>query len=257
MPTANLNGTELHYRDAGTGTSAVLLLHAFPLHSGMWAAPDRRAREAAPRASRPTTAGSARAARRPRPSTLELLAEDVRALLAHLRHRAGGRGRALDGRLPRVRALPAGARASSAASRSATRRRPPTPTRARPAARSSRRPRSRRGSRWVADEMVPKLLKADPDPAVVKEVRALIQPTARRPASPRRSAGWRGGPTRRRRSRQITCPTLVDRGRGGHAHAAGRVAEDGDGGEGREAREDPAAPATSRTSRTPRRSTAR
>src|SRR5690349_21825635 len=37
MPIVHLNGTDLHYRDAGDQTAnAVVLLHAFPLHSGMW-----------------------------------------------------------------------------------------------------------------------------------------------------------------------------------------------------------------------------
>lgn len=37
MPFADVNGTRLHYLDVGTGEPALVLLHAFPLHSGMWA----------------------------------------------------------------------------------------------------------------------------------------------------------------------------------------------------------------------------
>src|SRR5205085_8572724 len=29
-------GTSLHFREAGSGDRVVLLLHAFPLHAGMW-----------------------------------------------------------------------------------------------------------------------------------------------------------------------------------------------------------------------------
>ncbi|MDP8988252.1 MAG: alpha/beta hydrolase [Actinomycetota bacterium] len=36
MPTATLDGTTLHYLDEGSGHPAVVLLHAFPLHAGMW-----------------------------------------------------------------------------------------------------------------------------------------------------------------------------------------------------------------------------
>ena len=37
MPFAEVDGVRLHYLDAGQGEPALVLLHAFPLHSGMWA----------------------------------------------------------------------------------------------------------------------------------------------------------------------------------------------------------------------------
>jgi pimeloyl-ACP methyl ester carboxylesterase len=37
VPLAEVNGTRLHYLDVGAGDPAVVLLHGFPLHSGMWA----------------------------------------------------------------------------------------------------------------------------------------------------------------------------------------------------------------------------
>ncbi|HEX2048157.1 MAG TPA: alpha/beta fold hydrolase [Acidimicrobiales bacterium] len=37
MPFAEVDGVRLHYADAGSGEPALVLLHAFPLHSGMWA----------------------------------------------------------------------------------------------------------------------------------------------------------------------------------------------------------------------------
>lgn len=37
MPYADVDGTRLHYLDVGRGEPALVLLHAFPLHSGMWA----------------------------------------------------------------------------------------------------------------------------------------------------------------------------------------------------------------------------
>lgn len=36
MPFVEVGGARVHYRDAGTGAPALVLLHAFPLHSGMW-----------------------------------------------------------------------------------------------------------------------------------------------------------------------------------------------------------------------------
>lgn len=36
MPYVTVDGTRLHYREAGSGDPPLLLLHAFPLHSGMW-----------------------------------------------------------------------------------------------------------------------------------------------------------------------------------------------------------------------------
>ena len=38
MPSATVAGTTLHYVDVGAGGPPVLLLHAFPFHSGMWEA---------------------------------------------------------------------------------------------------------------------------------------------------------------------------------------------------------------------------
>ncbi len=36
MPFAEVDGVRLHYTDVGSGQPALVLLHAFPLHSGMW-----------------------------------------------------------------------------------------------------------------------------------------------------------------------------------------------------------------------------
>jgi pimeloyl-ACP methyl ester carboxylesterase len=37
VPFVEVDGVRLHYADAGTGEPALVLLHGFPLHSGMWA----------------------------------------------------------------------------------------------------------------------------------------------------------------------------------------------------------------------------
>ncbi|MDP9235725.1 MAG: alpha/beta fold hydrolase, partial [Actinomycetota bacterium] len=36
MPTATVNGTRISYTDTGGDGIPVVLLHAFPLHAGMW-----------------------------------------------------------------------------------------------------------------------------------------------------------------------------------------------------------------------------
>src|SRR6266511_522349 len=65
-----------------------------------------------------------------------------------------------------------------------------------------------KGRGWVADEMMPKLLRPEPDPAVVKEVRSLI--TGSTPAG---VAAAQRGMARRPDSTPtlatITCPALV------------------------------------------------
>ena len=172
MPTTSVNGTDLHYVDAGAGSSAVLLLHAFPLHSGMWS----RQVQALARQHRviaPDYRGLGRSGAPPQASTMRLLAEDLRTLLAHLRiERVAVAGLSMGGYLAFevwrqapgvVRGLAlcdtkAGAdTAEGAAGREAFARNALD-----------------HGLAWVADQMTPKLLRPQPDPAVVKEVRHLV-----------------------------------------------------------------------------------
>jgi pimeloyl-ACP methyl ester carboxylesterase len=99
MPRVNVNGTELHYRDTGNGKDVVLLLHAFPLHSGMWTR-QIAALEKKHRVIAPDYRGLGKSAASGEPSTMELLAQDVRALLAHVRvERAGVAGLSMGGYL--------------------------------------------------------------------------------------------------------------------------------------------------------------
>jgi len=172
MPTVTLNGCDLHYQDVGHGPSAVVLLHAFPLHGGMWTA-QVAALSKTHRVLVPDYRGLGGSGPAPTASTMALLAEDVRALLAHLRvERVGVAGLSMGGYLAfevwrqapgLVRGLAlcdtkAGAdTVEGAAGREAF-------------ARST----LEHGLSWVADAMVPKLLKPSPDPAVVKQVRHLV-----------------------------------------------------------------------------------
>lgn len=211
MPTANLNGTELHWRDAGSGTSSVLLLHAFPLHSGMWAR-QIAALEKRHRVLAVDYRGLGKSGTPPEASTLDLLAEDVRALLAHLRiERAAVAGLSMGGylSLELYRQAPALFRGLALCDTKAG-----ADTDEGKAGREKfAQTTLEKGLSWVADEMVPKLLKADPDPAAVKEVRRLIQD-----GTPAGVAAAQRGMARRIDSTptlaRITCPTLVIVGQG-------------------------------------------
>jgi pimeloyl-ACP methyl ester carboxylesterase len=206
MHVAHVNGTTLHYRGGGSTKDVVLLLHAFPLHSGMWArlvaslekrhgviAPDYR--------------GLGRSSLPPEALTMDVIAEDVRALLAHLRiERAAVVGLSMGGyvafelyrRAPGLfrglalcdtKAAADGEEAKAARERFA-------------------RTALEKGLGWVADEMTPKLLRPSPDPAVVKEVRSLIAG-----GTPAGVASAQRGMARRPDSAptlaSIACPVLV------------------------------------------------
>jgi len=172
MPTVTVNGCALNFVDAGRGPSAVLLLHAFPLHSGMWAG-QVAALARHHRVIAPDYRGLGQSGPPPAASTMGLLAEDVRALLAHLRiERAGVAGLSMGGYLALelwrqapglVRGLalcdtkagadtPEGAAGREAFARTAL----------------------EQGLTWVADAMAPKLLRPSPEPAVLKAVRHLV-----------------------------------------------------------------------------------
>jgi pimeloyl-ACP methyl ester carboxylesterase len=206
MPKASVNGTTLHYRDTGNGKDVVLLLHAFPLHSGMWsrqiAALERKHRVIAP-----DYRGLGKSDRPPEASTMDLLAQDLRALLQHVRvERAAVVGLSMGGYLAfeLYREQPALFRGLVLAD-----------TRAAPDGDEARTNRERfaktaleRGLTWVADEMIPKLLRPQPEPAVVKEVRSLVAE-----GTPAGVAAAQRGMARRPDSTPtlatIACPTLV------------------------------------------------
>jgi 3-oxoadipate enol-lactonase len=206
MPTATLNGTELHWRDAGRGNRAVVLLHAFPLHSGMWS---RQIEALAPthRVVAPDYRGLGGTGGSPEPSTMALLAGDVRALLAHLRiERAAVVGLSMGGYLSlelwrQAHGLFTGLALCDTKAGADT-----------PEGAAGREAFAKnaltQGLHWVADQMVPKLLKPSPDPAAVAEVRRLVgDGTPVGVAEAQRGMALRpdSGPT----LATITCPTLV------------------------------------------------
>ena len=173
MPKVHVNGTELFYRDSGSANGkAILLLHAFPLHSGMWsrqiAILEKRSRVIAldyrglGKSGVPTEA-----------STMDILSQDVRALLQHVRvERAAVAGLSMGGYLAfeLYRQAPALFRGLALCDTKAG-----ADTEEGKANREKfAKTAIEKGLGWVSDEMVPKLLRPKPDPAAVKEVRGLI-----------------------------------------------------------------------------------
>jgi len=172
MPTVTLDGTDLHYLDSGKGPSAVLLLHAFPLHGGMWAA-QAAALSARHRVIVPDYPGLGLSSPAPATSTMALLAGQVRGLLGHLRvERVAVAGLSMGGYLALElwRQAPGLFRGLALCDTKAGADTPEGAAGREAFARSA----LEHGLTWVADQMVPKLLKPSPDPAVTKAVRHLV-----------------------------------------------------------------------------------
>jgi pimeloyl-ACP methyl ester carboxylesterase len=142
-----------------------------------------------------------------RPSTMEVLAEDVRALLGHLRvERVAVAGLSMGGylALELYRQAPAIFRGLALCD-----------TKAGADTAEGKAGREKfavtaleKGLGWVTDEMIPKLLRPDADPAAVKEVRDLIrQGTPAGVAAAQRGMAERPDSTPTLAT--VTCPTLV------------------------------------------------
>src|SRR5512137_2890491 len=206
MPTTDQSGAKIHYQDTGNGKDVVLLLHAFPLHSGMWS---RQIAALSPkfRVIAPDYPGLGKSTPRPEPSTMESLAQQVLGLLASVRvDRAIVAGLSMGGYLAfeLYRRRPGLFRGLALCD---TRAGADTPEGA--AGRETFAKNAlEKGLHWVADEMTPKLLRPKPDPAAVKEIRALIgQGTPAGVAAAQRGMARRpdSAPT----LAAIHCPTLV------------------------------------------------
>lgn len=208
MPIAHVNGTELHYRDAGASRSArdaIVFLHAFPLHSGMWAR-QLAALEAGHRVLALDYRGMGRSSRPPEIMTMDVVADDVRALLAHLRvERAAVVGLSMGGYVAfeLYRRAPGLFRGLVLCDTKAA----PDADEARAGREAFARSAIEKGLGWVADQLVPRLLRPSPDPAVVKEVRHLVGG-----ATPAGVAACQRGMARRPDSTAtlatLACPTL-------------------------------------------------
>jgi pimeloyl-ACP methyl ester carboxylesterase len=206
MPTTDTGGAKIHYQDTGNGKDVIVLLHAFPLHSGMWS---RQVAALSPRfrVIAPDYPGLGKSTPRPEPTTMESLAEQVLGVLGGLQvDRAVVAGLSMGGYLAfeLYRRRPGLFRGLALCD---TRAGADTPEGA--AGRETFAKNAlEKGLHWVADEMTPKLLRPNPDPAAVKEIRHLIgQGTPAGVAAAQRGMARRpdSGPT----LATITCPTLV------------------------------------------------
>jgi pimeloyl-ACP methyl ester carboxylesterase len=143
----------------------------------------------------------------PEASTLDLLAQDVRALLQHLRiERAGVAGLSMGGYLAfeLYRQAPGLFRGLALCNTKASADTDEAKANREKFARTA----IEKGLTWVADEMVPKLLRPNPDAEAVKEVRTLVLQ-----GTPAGVAAAQRGMARRPDSiptlATIACPTLV------------------------------------------------
>jgi pimeloyl-ACP methyl ester carboxylesterase len=172
MPFVNVGDATLHYREAGSGGDALLLLHAFPLHSGMWA-PQLVQLGTRFRVVAPDYRGLGQSGPAPEASTMELAAQDALALLRQLGiRRAVVAGLSMGGyvALELYRRAPDLFRGLALCDTKAT----PDTEEAKAAREEFARNAIAKGLDWVADGFAPKLLRPQADPAVQAQVKALI-----------------------------------------------------------------------------------
>lgn len=206
MPTIRIGEADIHYREAGSGSDVVVLLHAFPLHSEMWA-PQLAALAGRFRVIAPDFRGLGRSHPAPAASTMDLLANDVIFLLRQLGiRRAAVAGLSMGGyvALELYRRAPGLVRGLALCDTRAT---PDTE-----AQRSTREAYARsameRGLPFVADDFAPRLLRPDPDPGTLAAVRRIILGgTPEGVAAAQRGMGLR--PDSVPTLPLVTCPTLI------------------------------------------------
>jgi 3-oxoadipate enol-lactonase len=206
MPTLRRGDADLHYQDVGSGGDAVLLLHAFPLHSGMWT-PQLAALAARFRVVAPDYRGLGESRPAPDATTMELAAGDALALLRQLGlRRVAVAGLSMGGyvALELYRRAPEIFRALALCATKAT----PDTEEAKATREAFAVNAVAKGLPWVADEFAPKLLRPAADPAVFATVKELIRSgTAEGVAAAQRGMARRPDsvPTLAR----ISCPTLI------------------------------------------------
>ncbi|HET6922739.1 MAG TPA: alpha/beta fold hydrolase [Anaeromyxobacteraceae bacterium] len=210
MPVTSLNGSKIHFLDTGNGKEVVLLLHAFPLHAGMWSR-QVSALSARYRIIAPDYPGLGKSEPRPSPSAMDTLGQDVLGILGNLGiDRAAVAGLSMGGYLAfeLYRQRPGLFRGLALCD---TRAGADTPEGAQNRETFAKNALEK-GLSWVADEMVPKLLKPQPDPAAVAEVRRLVgEGTPAGVAAAQRGMAQR--PDSTPTLAKIACPTLVVCGR--------------------------------------------
>jgi pimeloyl-ACP methyl ester carboxylesterase len=206
MPSVHVGEASIHYREAGGGNDVVVLLHGFPLNSGMWE-PQLPYLASRFRVIAPDYRGLGESGPAPAIATMELLAGDV----VHLLRQLGVRRAALAG-------LSMGGYVAFELYRRAPelfRGLALCVTKAVPDTREQKDAREAfaqgalsKGLAWVADEFAPRVLRPRPDPEVLARVKRIIgegTPAGVAAASRGMAARPDSVPTLPR----ITCPTLV------------------------------------------------
>jgi 3-oxoadipate enol-lactonase len=206
MPTLRIGDADVHYREAGSGGDAVLLLHAFPLHSGMWA-PQLSALAARFRVIAPDYRGLGQSRPAPEATTVEIVAGDALALLRHLGlRRVAVAGLSMGGyaAFELYRRAPDVVRGLALCATKAT----PDTEEAKAARGKFAENALSKGLAWVADDFGPKLLRREANPAALATVKALIKE-----GTPQGVAAAARGLARRPDSvptlARIVCPTTV------------------------------------------------
>jgi 3-oxoadipate enol-lactonase len=209
MPTVHIGDASIHYQEAGSGNDVILLLHAFPLHSGMWA-PQLASLAGRFRVIALDYRGLGQSRPAPATTTMELVAGDAIALLRQVGvRRAGVAGLSMGGyaALELYRRAPGLFRGLALCDTRAT----PDTGEQRSARETFAASALEKGLSWVAEDFAPKLLRPEADPAVMARVRALIgEGTPEGVAAAQRGMGLRPDsvPTLGR----ITCPAVVIHG---------------------------------------------
>jgi 3-oxoadipate enol-lactonase len=172
MKTAPINGIELAYRDEGDG-QPVLLIHAFPLNAAMW---DRQLQALSPRhrVIAPDLRGLGATARGSGATSLDQHADDLAALLDHLRiDRVTVAGLSMGGYISF--ALLRRHRARIARLILADSRAGADGDAAKQGREQNARLAEQQGPGAIADQMLPKLLAAAAPAALRDEVRRMIE----------------------------------------------------------------------------------
>ncbi|MBI2895554.1 MAG: alpha/beta fold hydrolase [Deltaproteobacteria bacterium] len=207
MPILRAGDTSLHFVDRGQGPRVVVLLHAFPLHAGMWAR-QIATLSAHHRVIAPDARGFGESREVSEALTPAMIAADALALLGELGiDRAIVCGLSMGGyaALELYRQAPSLVQGLVLADTRAA-------AETTPEGRANREKLARevleKGIDWIAGEVTPKLVAPDASLQVVAEVRRLIGEN-----TPQGLAAAQRGMALRADSRellgQIACPTLV------------------------------------------------
>jgi 3-oxoadipate enol-lactonase len=206
MPNVHVGEAVLHYREAGSGNDAVLLLHAFPLNSGMWE-PQLAALAGRFRVIALDYRGLGRSGGVTEATTMGRIAQDALALLRQLGlRRVAVAGLSMGGyaALELYRQAPEIFRGLALCDTRAT----PDNQAQKDGREQYAKSALEKGLGWVADDFGPKLVRPNPDEAVLARVKQLI-----REGTPEGVAAAQRGMALRPDSvptlARIGCPTLV------------------------------------------------